>query len=149
MAGFTKKFKNCDLFAYRPKLNYKGDKFTTLLGAILSTIFLVSLISYLIYLLVSMANRSTSYLNTHTFVRDVSVDDDGHLPADHGFDFALTIKYHDYKHLADLKELVKDKTIAIKAFQKTIIPPGEVGADNSIEDCKRQHCIYKILSLLT
>ena len=137
MAGFTKRFKNCDLFAYRPQLNYKGDKFTTLLGAILSFLFLTSLIIYLIYLLVSMANRSTNYLNMNTFVRDVSFHDDGHLPADHGFDFALTIKHHDYKHLADLKELVENGTISIKAFQITIIPPEEIGGEvSSGEDRK-------------
>jgi len=125
-------------------LNYKGDEYTTYSGSIVSVIFMICMLTYIIYLLKSMANRSTFYLNEHTLIRGVSLDQNGHFPAYHGFDFALTIKVHDYKHYPNLKERLDNKTIAIKAYQIDIIPPKEVGGEDSIQTRKAYLCIMKL-----
>jgi len=136
MPNFIRNIKNFDIFAENPKLNYKGDRYKTYWGATVSILLFIPLAAYVIYLLVIMLERSTTYLNVKSFVRDVSQEETAHFPLETGFDFALTIKYHDYRHLEDLKELVQNKTLALRAYQVDIIAPDEVGGQELNENSK-------------
>jgi len=85
-------FKSLDLYGENVTLHFKGqEKYTTLLGAVVSLFILILIISYSFQQAFRFYQRAGPAMATLSFARDLNTDP-GFDPFESGFDFALNLR---------------------------------------------------------
>ena len=102
LSWISKQIRNSDRFAIPIWLNYKGEtSFKTMIGGLGSITIGCALVVYLIMLLIQIANKEGSIINTAIKMNTLIFDNSKYNLIDYNFLFGIISMDQDYSKLTD------------------------------------------------